>query len=78
MGELLAESGRQSLSEKEVLKVGAVLLQGPVAQELKRTQGKDAGLMYAGEVLVKARKIVEEARQVKQSKGRSRDQGMER
>ncbi len=78
MGELLAKSGRRSLREEEVLKVGRVLLQGPVAQELKRTEGKEAGLKYAGEVLVEAQKIVERERQAKPSKGRSRDRGMER
>ncbi|WP_141242244.1 hypothetical protein [Leptolyngbya sp. BC1307] len=78
LGELLAESGRQSLSEQEVLKVGAVLLQGPVAQKLKRTEGKEAGLKYAGEVLAKARRIVEQARQAEQSQRPSHDQGMER
>ncbi len=60
MGELLAESGRRSLREEEVLEVGRVLLQGPVAQELKRTEGEEAGLKYAGEVLVEAQKIVQQ------------------
>ena len=72
MRELLAKSGRQSLSEHDLQKVGAVLLQGPVAQELKRAQGREAGLKYAGEVLVKVRKFVE------QEQRRSHDQGMER
>lgn len=71
MSELLAERGGQRLSDDEIGKVGSILLQGPVAQELKQTQGKDAGLKYAVEVLTKERKVVEKAQR------RSRDQGME-
>ena len=72
MSELLAESGSQKLSRDEIGKVGSILLQGPVAQELKQTQGKEAGMTYANEVLVKAKQVVEKAQR------RSRDQGMER
>ena len=72
MRERLAGSGRRALSEEVLLEAGRVLLQGPVAQELKRTEGKEVGLKYAGEVLVKVRKIVE------QEQRRSRDRGMER
>ena len=71
MSELLAERGGQRLSDDEIGKVGSILLQGPVAQELKQTQGKEAGLKYAVEVLTKERKVVEKAQR------RSRDQGME-
>ena len=72
MSELLDERSGQKLRDDEIGKVGSVLLQGPVAQELKRTEGKEAGLKYASEVLVKVRKIVE------QEQRRSRDRGMER
>ena len=72
MSELLAERGGQRLSDDEIGKVGSILLQGPVSQELKQTQGKEAGVTYAMEVLTKAQKMVEKAQR------RSRDQGMER
>ena len=71
MSELLAERGGRRLSDDEIGKVGSILLQGPVAQELKQTQGKGAGVEYAMEVLAKAQKVVEKAQR------RSRDQGME-
>ena len=75
MSELLAERSGQRLSDDEMRKVGSILLQGPVAQELKETQGKEAGVKYAVEVLAKERQIVEKARQTKQIK--NRDRGME-
>ena len=71
MSELLTERGGQRLSDDEIVKVASILLQGPVAQELKQTQGKEAGVEYAMEVLAKAQKVVEKAQR------RSRDQGME-
>ena len=71
MSELLIERGGQRLSDDEIGKVGSILLQGPVAQQLKQTQGKEAGVKYAMEVLAKARKVVEKAQR------RSRDRGME-
>ncbi|MEM9947525.1 MAG: hypothetical protein AAF810_15925 [Cyanobacteria bacterium P01_D01_bin.36] len=72
MSELLSERGGQRLRDDEIGKVGSILLQGPVAQQLKQTQGKEAGISYAMEVLTKAQKVVEKAQR------RSRDQGMER
>ena len=80
MSDLLAERGGQRLSDDEIGKVGSILLQGPVAQHLKQTQGKEAGMEYAMEVLTKARKVAEKAQQVKPVKRRSRsqDRGMER
>ncbi len=78
MSELLNERGGRRLSDDEIAKVGSILLQGPVAQELKRTQGKEAGMTYAMEVLAKAQKVVERSQQSKASQRRSRDQGMER
>ena len=72
MSELLAERSGQKLSDEEIGKVGGILLQGPVAQQLKQTQGKEAGVEYAMEVLTKERKVVEKAQR------RSRDQEMER
>ena len=72
MSELLTERGGQKLSDDEIGKVGNILLQGPVAQKLKQTQGKEAGVKYAREVLAKVKKVVEKAQR------RSRDQGMER
>ena len=39
MSELLTKRSGQKLRDNEVAKVGSVLLQGPVAQELKQTQG---------------------------------------
>ena len=47
MSELLTERDGQKLSRDEIGKVGSILLQGPVAQELKQTQGKEAGMTYA-------------------------------
>ena len=67
MSELLIKRGGQKLSDDEIGKVGNILLQGPVAQQLKQTQGKDAGVKYAMEVLAKAQKSVE----------RAQDRGME-
>ena len=67
----LAERGGQRLSDDERGKVGRVLLQGPVAQELKQTQGKEAGVKYAMEVLAKERQVVEKAQR------RSCDRGIE-
>ena len=61
MSELLIERGGQRLSDDEIGKVGSILLQGPVAQELKQTQGKEAGVTYAMEVLTKAQKAVEKS-----------------
>ncbi|PZO11454.1 MAG: hypothetical protein DCF25_19365 [Leptolyngbya foveolarum] len=78
MSELLTERGGQRLSDDEIGKVGSILLQGPVAQELKQTQGKDAGVAYAMEVLTKAQEIVEKAQQSNRSLKRSQDEGMER
>lgn len=72
MSELLTERGGQRLRDDEIGKVGSILLQGPVAQQLKQAEGKDAGVAYAMEVLTKAQKAVEKAQR------RSRDQGMER
>ena len=77
MSELLTERGGQRLSDDEIVKVASVLLQGPVAQELKQTQGKEAGVTYAMEVLDKAQKVVEKARQASRSRKRSQDRGME-
>ena len=71
MSELLTERDGKRLSDDEIGKVGSILLQGPVAQELKQTQGKDAGVEYAMGVLAKAKRVVEKAQR------RSRDQGME-
>ena len=71
MSELLIERSGQRLSDDEIGKVGSILLQGPVAQELKQTQGKESGVKYAMEVLAKEQKVVEKAQR------RSRDMGME-
>ena len=71
MSELLIERGGQRLSDDEIVKVASILLQGSVAQELKQTQGKEAGVTYAMEVLTKAQKVVEKAQR------RSLDGGME-
>ena len=72
MSDLLTERGGQKLRDDEITKVGSILLQWPVAQQLKQTQGKDAGVTYAMEVLAKAQKAVEKAQR------RSRGQGIER
>ena len=47
MSELLIERGGQRLSHDEIGKVGRILLQGPVEQELKQTHSKEAGVTYA-------------------------------
>ena len=70
MSELLIKRDGKRLRDEEVVKVGSILLQGPVAQQLKRTQGKEAGTTYAMGVLAKAQKVVEKAQR------RSRDRGM--
>ncbi len=78
MSELLIERGGQRLSDDEIGKVGSILLQGPVAQELKQMQGKEAGVKYAVEALTKEQKVVEKAQQANRSRKRSQDRGMER
>ena len=67
MSELLSERGGRKLSQEEIGQVGSILLQGPVAQQLKQTQGKEAGIEYAMKVLTKVQKVVE----------RAQDRGME-
>ena len=47
MSELLSKRSGQRLSKDEIGKVGSILLQGPVAQQLKQTEGKEAGVAYA-------------------------------
>ena len=69
MSELLIRRGGKRLSHDEVVKVGSILLQGPVAQHLKRTQGKEAGTTYAMEVLARAQKVVEKAQRHNRSQG---------
>ena len=71
LSELLTECDGKRLSDNEIGKIGSILLQGPVAQQLKQTQGKEAGIEYAMKVLAKAQKVVERMQR------RSRDQGME-
>ncbi|MFK8186270.1 MAG: ATP-dependent RecD-like DNA helicase [Phormidesmis sp.] len=78
MSELLTERGGQRLSDDELGKVGSILLQGPVAQQLKQTQGKEAGVAYAMEVLTKVKRVVEQAHQASRIRQRSQDNGMER
>ena len=78
MSELLIERSGQRLSEDEIEKVGSILLQGPVAQELKQTQGKEAGVKYTVEVLAKERQLVEKAQQASRVRKRSQDKGIER
>ena len=45
---------------------------GPVAQQIKQTQGKEVGVKYVAEVLEQAKATVE------RSQSRRRDRGMER
>ena len=71
MSELLSKRSGRKLRDSEIGKVGSILLQGPVAQQLKQTQGEDAGIKYAMGVLAKAQKVVEKAQR------RSRDRGIE-
>ena len=77
MRELLAERGGQRLRDSEVVEVAGILLQGPVAQKLRQTQGKEAGVTYAMKVLVEAKKVVEKAHQSGRSHKRSQNKGME-
>ena len=87
MSELLIERGGQRLSDDEIGKVGSILLQGPVAQELKQTQGEEAGVTYAMEVLAKAQKVVEKKQDLvkrqelskpsQKKRAKERDRGME-
>ena len=69
--ELLAGRDGQELSNDEIGKVGRVLLQGPVARQLKQTEGKAAAIEYAKVVLAKAQKVVEREQR------RYLDRGME-
>ena len=71
ISELLAERSGQRLSHDERGKVGRILLQGPVAQQMKQTKGKEVSKAYAMEVLTKAQKVVEKAQR------HSRSQEME-
>lgn len=71
MSELLEERGGTRLSEREPQLVRKILLEGPVAQQLKQTQGSEAVEQYALLVLKKEQQIVETAQR------RSLDQGME-
>ena len=68
---LLTKREGQKLRNDELLKVGRVLLQGPMAQRLNQTQGKEAVEKYVSEVLTKERKIVEKAQR------QSHDQGID-
>ena len=87
MSELLDERSGQKLRDDEIGKVGSILLQGPVAQEMKQTQGKEAGMKYAMEVLAKEQKVVEQAqalvkrqalsKQSQKKQAKERDQGYE-
>ena len=61
MSELLVKRDGQRLRHDEWLKVGSILLQGPIAQQTRRTKGKEAGTTYVMEVLEKAQKKVEKA-----------------
>ena len=69
MRDLLERSGKRELSTEEIQRVGAVLLQGPTAQQLKRTEGREAGLCYASKLLAKVQQVVE--------REQTRDSGME-
>ena len=69
---LLEARRGQHLTNDELVRVGRVLLEGPMSQELKQSQGKAASLAYVTEVLTKVQPMAE------QSQHRSRDQGMER
>ena len=68
LGDLLANRDGRKLRNDELHKVGRVLRQGPAAQQLKQTHGKEAVEQYVSEVLTKERQIVEEAQ--RQSRGR--------
>ena len=61
----------------EIRKVGSILLQGPVAQQLKRGRERKPECS-AMAVLMKAQKVVEKAQLVKQTPHRHRGQGIER
>ena len=67
---LLEERRGQSLSQDELHKVGRVLRQGPVVQQLKQTQGKEAVEQYVSEVLTKVKKVVEQEQQQSRNQGR--------
>ena len=79
MDKLLKARGGQRLTQDEQVRVGRVLLEGPLmSQELKQTQGKDASIAYVTEVMSKAKPMVERAQQTRCSQQKSRDQEMER
>ena len=78
MDKLLKARGGQALTQDELVRVGRVLLEGPVSQELKQTQGKDASIGYVTEVMNIAQPIVERSQRNRRAEKKSRDQGIER
>ncbi|MEL6554859.1 MAG: MobF family relaxase [Cyanobacteria bacterium J06621_11] len=76
MTKLLDARGGQELTQDELVRVGRVLLEGPVSQELKQLQGKEASREYVIRVLEKEQVIVEKTQQAKLAKEKSKDQGM--
>lgn len=63
VGELSARSEGRSLTTDELKQVALVVGQGATAQRLKRTEGKDASVMYVAELTVDGKRAVEKAQQ---------------
>ena len=76
MTKLLDARDGQELTQDELVRVGRVLLEGSVSQELKQSQGKEASREYVIRVLEKEQAIVEKSQQAKLAKEKSKDQGM--
>ncbi|MEL7334351.1 MAG: hypothetical protein AAFN12_19050, partial [Cyanobacteria bacterium J06560_2] len=76
MSKLLSGRKGQELTQDELIRVGRVLLEGPVVQELEQSQGEAASRAYVGKLLTQARPIVEQHQQAKLAKEKSKDQGM--
>ncbi len=85
MDKLLKARGGQQLTQDEQVLVGRVLLEGPAAQALEQSQGREASIAYVTEVISRAQPRIEQAQrtrrsqpQKKRAQQKSRDQGMER
>jgi len=74
MTRTLKDSGRNRLSDNDIMRIGALLTASPEAQQRKHSEGKAAATAYLIKVLDKAAEAVERA----QRRSRQKDRGMER
>ena len=92
--ELTSDRDSRVLTREELQQVALVLAQGPVAQQMERGQGREAGVEYVSDVLIKEQRMARASqasksqklvnpetkaqRPQKLHKDKSKDQGMER